>query len=101
MTIVSQPRVPRQHVCLNRGSGAQRCRIPVQIAGTLRPTQPGGQRERAAGQPAVKGCLAGLVVDVAVVDLLDPGGEQPVRQGAGVFVELRPCWRSTRGAVTR
>ena len=39
----------------------------------------GGQRERAAGVPARERRVPGLGVDAAVVDGLDPGGEQPVQ----------------------
>jgi hypothetical protein len=39
----------------------------------------GGQRERAAGLPASQRRLAGFRVHGAVIDGLDPGGEQPVQ----------------------
>ena len=40
-----------------------------------------GQRRRAAGEQPFDGRLAGLGVGSAVIDGLDPGGEQPVELG--------------------
>ena len=48
----------------------------------------GGDRERGAGHPAGQRGHAGLGVDAPVVDVLDPGGEQPVHLGQ--VVDLPP-----------